>query len=152
MNNKSITFILVFAAGVIIGAVLVYLINSCSCRQESSHQQSHLVFTDTTEIHKVSATTANDYFKAYFLQPASVDSIKGFSISSAQFTAMKMIAESDSTVHGFRIYMGLNGNMPVRIVVGTGSPDRVESIYTTTDENCGLCPDICDDSSPIIEE
>ena len=102
-------------------------------------------------IYQIDTTTANDYFKAYFAAPW-VDSLKAFTINRHQFNAMKLIAENDTSVHGFRIYMGLNGQTPVRMVVGTGSPDKLNTIYVTDNVESGPCPDICDNESPIIDK
>jgi hypothetical protein len=63
---------------------------------------------------------------------------------------MKIIAARDTSVHGFRIYMGQNGKSQVRVVVGTGSPDKVDNIFVTTDEKSGPCPEVCDDENDIL--
>jgi hypothetical protein len=82
------------------------------------------------------------------LKPLTVVGLRAFTINFDQFNAMKIIAGRDSTVHGFRIYMGMDKKTPVRMVVGTGSPDKTENIYLTDSDESGPCPEVCDDSGP----
>ena len=142
--------LLTFVAGAIIGAAIVWMLCNCCCKTSCSTQQDNAK-SDTTGIRQISVETANSYFRAYMNNPVSVDTVKAFSINAEQFSAMKLIAQSDSTVHGFRIYMGMDSLAAVRIVVGTGSPDRTKTIYVTTDFGSGLCPYICDKSTPITK-
>ncbi len=108
---------------------------------------------DTTAIHHIGVKKANTLFKAYLANtPFVTDTLRAFTINMQQFDAMKLIAYRDSSVHGFRIYMGLDSLTPVRMVVGTGSPDKTDQIYQTTDACSGPCPHICDESSPIMEK
>ena len=158
--NKGI-ILLTFFAGLILGAALLWLLEGRCCKSvclipEKSNTGGGLsrpIFTDTTGVDTISAHTANSYFKNYYAHPDTVIGIKGFSITAKQFVAMKKIADADTSVHGFRIYFGKDAAMnPVRIVVGTGSPDKADEAYVTDAQDCGPCPNICDDSSPIIKE
>jgi hypothetical protein len=149
MKNKTTMFLLALFIGAIIGAAICWMLCNCCCQSQCTSITDSP--GDTTAIHQVSVTTANTYFRTYFNNPVSVDSLKAFSINNDQFTAMKLIAASDSTVHGFRIYMGMDSLTPVRIVVGTGSPDKTNMIYITNDLNSGPCPWACDSQSPISD-
>lgn len=151
MNNKWILFVLTLAAGVIIGAAIAWMLCNCCCKTSCCTQKCGIP-SDTTGIRPISVQTANTYFKTYLTSFISVDTVKGIAINADQFAAMQLIANSDTSVHGFRIYMGMDSITPVRMVVGTGSPDKVRTIYVTTDENSGICPRVCDNESPIIEE
>ena len=151
MKNKTTMLLLTFFAGAIIGAAIVWLSCICCCKSSCCPGQCAIA-ADTTGLLKVNDSAANVYFKAYLTSPDSVIPFKAFTINYKQFNAMKLIANADSTVHGFRIYMGMNNRTPVRLVVGTGSPDKVSTIYMTTDEGSGPCPYVCDDSSPITDK
>jgi hypothetical protein len=150
MKNKMTMFLLTFVAGAIIGAAIVWMLCNCCCKTSCCSQQGKEK-SDTTGIREISVQTANAYFKAYLNYPISVDTMQAYSINPEQYNAMKLIAASDPTVHGFRIYNGMDSLTPVRIVVGTGSPDRTKVIYATSDAGSGLCPYICDKSSPITK-
>ena len=143
--------LLAFVAGVVIGAAILWMICNCCCKQSCSRTPVPEPIIDSAAMRKVSVQQANTYFHAYFNSPVSVDSLKGFTINFQQFEAMKAIANIDSTVHGFRIYMGMDSNTPVRLVVGTGTPDHTDNIYVTSDVDSGPCPHICDDTSPITQ-
>lgn len=151
MKNKTTLLLLTFAAGAIIGAAIVWMLCNCCCKTICCSQNNWIV-GDTTKIHLISVKKANTCFKTYLNTPESADTVKAFSINADQFTAMKLIAKSDPTVHGFRIYMGIDSITPVRMVVGTGSPDKVNIIYVTSDVSSGLCPHICDKTSPIMDK
>jgi hypothetical protein len=149
MKNKT-TILLAFLAGAIIGAVIVWMSCTYCCKTRCCSQQCSMV-PDTTGLTLITVQQANTFFKDYMNHPDTVKrTLRAFTINYEQFRAMKIIDREDSTVHGFRIYMGMNGMTPVRMVVGTGSPDKVAYIYATTDESSGPCPDVCDDQSPII--
>ena len=145
------TLLLTFVAGAIIGAAIVWMLCNCCCKTSCCTDQSK-VKSDSTGVSPISVETANAYFKAYLNSPISVDTVKAFTVNFEQYNAMKIIAAGDSTVHGFRIYMGVNGQSPVMMVVGTGSPDKVNSILSTPAKNSGPCPYACDKTSPIMAQ
>jgi hypothetical protein len=150
MKNKTTMLLLPFVAGAIIGAAIVWMLGNCCCKTSCSTQDDNLT-TDTTRIRQIKVGIANKYFKNYLEHFDRVDTFKAFSITPDQFTAMKMIAKGDTSVHGFRIYMGMIDSLtPVRMVVGTGSPDKVNAIYTTNALGAGPCPWVCDKASPIM--
>lgn len=137
--------------GAIAGAAIAMLLSTCCCHR--SCPTDHCVLPpDSTGLTHVDTTKANTFFKAYMLTPQSIDTLKAFSINLAQFNAMKLIMQHDSTVHGFRIYMGKDSSVNVRMVVGFGSPEKVDYIYQTSEENSGPCPDVCDLTSPIMDK
>jgi hypothetical protein len=151
MKNRTTLLLLTFAAGVIIGAVIVWMLCNCCCKTSCCSNQATFI-GDPAGLKKISVTKANSFFKTYIKNPLSVDTLKAFTINAEQFNAMTMIVKADSTVHGFRIYMGADSLTPVRMVVGTGSPDKTNLIYATSDLNSGPCPHVCDKSSPIMDK
>jgi hypothetical protein len=151
MKNRTTLLILTFAAGAIIGAAIVWMLCICCCKTSCcSHQTSFI--GDTTGIRKISVPTANSFFKNYLESPTSVDTLIAFTINAEQYNSMVMIAKSDPTVHGFRIYMGIDSvKTPVMMVVGTGSGDKGNPVYGTSSLNSGPCPRVCDRTSPIVK-
>jgi len=150
MNQKFIYPLLYVIAGMVLGAIIAWMVFNCCCGTKCPAKPGDTDDPVTLGYQQIDTITANNYFKAYMNNP-HVDTLWGFTINSSQFSAMKQIAEGDTSVHGFRIYMGNDSRGPVRMVVGTGSPDKVGTIYVTTDEASGPCPDMCDDESPIID-
>ena len=148
MKNKNHILILAFVAGLIAGSAIVWALCDYCCKKSCSNGNN--IKEDTSAIRKITVKEARQYFLNYLAQPVSLDTLKAFSISDDQFTAMKLIDLGDTSVHGFRIYMGMDDKSPVGIVIGTGSPDRVNIIYATPANNSGPCPKLCDDSSPIM--
>jgi hypothetical protein len=150
MKNKTTVVISSFILGVLIGGIVIWI--TCFKCMHCCCPSTCEVPIDTSDISRIQQGTANSYFLNYLIhKPIHVDTLKALSISGAQFRAMKIIAK-DTSVHGFRIYMGLDKKQtPVRMVVGTGSPDKTETIYITSDEGSGLCPFICDDKSDIMQ-
>ena len=151
MKNKMSLLVTVFIVGALIGGTIVWM--SCFCFTKCCPGTTCGTGLDTTGIYRVSVKKANNYFRAYMdTNTIHVDTLKAFTINSEQFVAMQLIS-SDTSVHGFRIYMGKDDRgKPVRIVVGTGSPDKLDKIYVTSDEASGPCPFSCDVSSPIMED
>ena len=135
--------------GAIIGAAIVWMLYNCCCHT-SCGQKRCVLSPDSTGVKHINVTAANTLFKAYLALPHGVDTVKAFSINLKQFNAMKLILQHDSTVLAFRVYFGMDSLVPVRMVVGFGSPEREDYIYETPAENCGLCPVICDAASPIM--
>ncbi len=155
MKNKPFLLAFTFIAGAIIGAAIFWMICNYCCHktscQKSCCEKHCAMVPDTSGIRQIDVPTANGYFRAYLKAPKGVDTLKAFTINLEQFNAMKVIAREDTSVHGFRIYMGLDIKTPIRMVVGTGSPDKTKKIIVTSDVNSGACPDICDKSSPIMQ-
>jgi hypothetical protein len=149
MKNKITMLLLSLFAGMIIGAAIVWMLFNCCCKSSCCRHECG-VKSDTTGIFQISVQTANTYFKAYLNDFESVDTLKAFSINLQQLNAMNLIAKSDPSVNGFRIYMGIDGKTPVRMVVGTGSPDKTGLIYSTNEVSSGPCPRLCDEASQIM--
>jgi len=151
MKNKMSLLVTVFIVGALIGGAILWI--SCFCFNKFCPRPNHETGQDTTGIYRITVEKANNYFRAYMdTNTIHVDTLKAFTINSEQFVAMQLIS-SDTSVHGFRIYMGKDEKgKPVRMVVGTGSPDKVDKIYVTSDEASGPCPFSCDVSSPIMED
>jgi hypothetical protein len=150
MNNKITISVLTFVAGAIIGAIIVWMLNKNTSRQIDTPPGP--ITADTAGMHLIPKTVANTYFKAYLTSFLSIDTLKAFTINAQQFNAMNRIARNDSTVLGFRIYFGKNGQTPIKMVVGFGSPDHYQNIYVTRDEGSGPCPIACDYESTIMEK
>ncbi len=148
MKNKTTLIVSAFLLGLLIGCAACWC--ALSCCKHGRCSQTCGVQVDSTGIDKIEVGKAGEYFSNY-MDSAVVQQVpfKAFAVNKAQFNAMKLLSR-DTTVHGFRIYMGRDekGN-PVRLVVGTGSPDQTDEIYLTTDANSGPCPDFCDDLSQI---
>jgi len=104
----------------------------------------------------VSATVANGYFKNYMASAVSVNQvIKGFTVDKNQLEAMNNIAKENTTLRGFRIYMGKDNNAnPVSIVVGIDGKglDAVNNTIYNVNSPGNPCPPVCDVASPIIKD
>jgi hypothetical protein len=147
MKNKTTILVLTFVAGAIIGAAIVWLLCCNCCKKECVSKPPEVKF-DSTGITRITAQKAKLLSQTYMFSPLTVVGLKAFTINFDQFNAMKIIAGRDSTVHGFRIYMGMDKKTPVRMVVGTGSPDKTDDIYLTDSDDSGPCPEVCDDAGP----
>ena len=151
MKNKTTLLLLTFAAGAIIGAAILWMLGNCCCKTSCCSHETTFI-GDPSGLQKISVKEANSFFKTYIESPLSVDTLKAFTINAEQFNAMTLIVKADPKVNGFRIYMGMDSLTPVRMVVGTGSPDKTNLIYETTDLSSGPCPHVCDISSPIMDK
>ncbi len=105
----------------------------------------------------ITATQANNYCKNYMSKSEPLNQVvKGFTVDKAQLSAMNTIAAENSSLTGFRIYMGKdNNNAKIGIVVGTDGNGRdavSNSIFNTDSPSSGPCPTICDNNSPIISD
>ena len=104
----------------------------------------------------VSVAVANGYFKNYMASAVSVNQvIKGFTVDKNQLEAMNNIAKENTTLRGFRIYMGRDNNAnPVSIVVGIDGKglDAVNNTIYNTNSPGNPCPPVCDVASPIIKD
>ena len=117
-----------------------------------------LLFNDeiirTGEI--VKANVAHASFIRYYDQADTLNArLKGFMIDNSQFLVMKQLAENNSSLYGFRMYMGIDdANSKVCLLVGVDAEgkDITSAIYSVLTERMGPCPNICDDTSPITSE
>ncbi len=155
MKNKFTWIIVTFLLGIIIGGTIVWLCCCCCCKKSCDQhcQMLKKPLSLKTEPKLIDVPTANNYFHTYLLAPVSVDTLKAFTINLEQFYAMELILNTDTSVHGFRIYMGADSipTNQVMMVVGTGSPDKPGTIYSTKPAGSGPCPLMCDKGSPITK-
>jgi hypothetical protein len=155
MKNNYSKMILFFLAGLIIGGAIVWFFLCGCCNKKCDHYckggKSDVNIPVPVSIDTI---TANNYFINYMLSPEGVDTLKAFAVNLAQYNAMSLILDADNTVQGFRIYMGATdttGSGRITMIVGFGTPDHTETIYSTDSEGSGICPYICDETSPIIQ-
>jgi hypothetical protein len=153
MKNNFAKMILLFLAGLLIGGAIVWLC-FCGCCKKQCEQQCQVVkpLRMQSEPVPIDTTTAKLYFHNYMNSPVSVDTVKALVLNLEQYYAMGLILNADSTVMGFRIYMGATDSTntnPVMMVVGYGTPDHTTTIYSTSKPGSGLCPTLCDVNSPI---
>ena len=88
--------------------------------------------------------------------------LKGFYLDILQFYAMKELANVNTTLSGFRIYLGKESktndrNGIVGIVVGVDSHGKdaclsTDKIYKTSSMKSGPCPYMCDETSQITHQ
>jgi hypothetical protein len=156
MKNNFTKMIFLFLAGLLVGGAIVWLCFCGCCNKHCDHKclvvKPPLMKNDPVSIDTV---TAKNYFHNYMLSPVSVDTLKALVVNLEQYHAMSLILNADPKVMGFRIYMGATdttGTTPVMMVVGFGTPDHTETIYTTSADDSGTCPFICDVDSPITNE
>jgi hypothetical protein len=150
MKNKSTWFFSVFFLGVFVGggAIWMWLI----CYPNCCGAGSCGLPTDTTGVSRLSVENARRYFHNYSdTNTEQIGTLTAFAINADQYAAMQILAR-DTTVHGFRLYMGRDDKgKPVRIVVGTGSPEKSNVILVTDDAGSGPCPYCCDEESEIMK-
>jgi hypothetical protein len=156
MKNKYSMMALTFLIGVIVGGGIIWLTLCCCCKKhcERNSECCHNTIINT-DPKQIDVPTANLYYHNYMKHPLSVDSLRAFTITLEQYQAMNLIlkAEPVNSVHGFRFYLGNKkiGDEPVIMVVGTGSPDKTGSIFSTPAAGSGPCPYVCDHGSPITK-
>lgn len=154
MKNKFTWMVLPFLIGLLIGGGIVWLCYCGCCKKQCGRQcQGAKPASMQKDLKLIDASTANNYFHTYLLSPVSVDTLKAFAVNLEQYYTMGLILNADTSVHGFRIYMGADSipSNPVMMVVGTGSPDKTGKIYRTSAIGSGPCPYFCDKSSPITK-
>lgn len=149
MKDISAKMVATFVAGLILGGVIVWFLFCCKkdCHENIGKGPN------LPEPVLIDVSTANAYFSTYMLSPDTVSPFKAFAVNLMQYNAMKKILEVDTTVKGFRIYMGAADTTKsgrVSIVVGFGTPDHTATVYSTDMEDSGTCPFICDEDSPIV--
>lgn len=152
MKNNSTKMILTFLAGLLIGGAVIWFFFCGCCKKSCEHYSQIGNFPQPVTI---DTTTAQTYFANYMLSPINVDTLKAFAVNLAQYNAMRMILDNDTTVTGFRIYMGATDTTHtsmINMVVGFGTPDHYTSIYATDSEESGPCPFVCDETSPITRD
>jgi len=105
MKNNSTKMILLFLAGLIIGAAIVWLCFGGCCKKHCDHQcQVVKPRMMKMEPVKIDTIVAKNYFHNYLFSPVSVDTLKALAINLEQYHAMSLILNADSTVTGFRIF------------------------------------------------
>ena len=149
--------VLTFLIGVLVGGGIIWLTLNCCCKKQCENQDECCLNTIIkTDPDKIDVKTANKYFHNYYKNPIHVDSLKGFTITMELFQAMKVILkhEEKKSVHGFTFYFGnkKEGSDPVIMIVGTGSPEKPGSIYSTPVAGSGPCPYVCDHGSQITNK
>jgi hypothetical protein len=150
MKSKTTMLLLTFFAGALIGAGVFWLSCNYCCKTSCCPGKCEIPI-DTAGIDKISLETASAYYQNYIQDPVKVDTLKAITISEDEFKAMKLIAMRDSTVRGFRIYMGKIDSVTYsRIMVGTGTFDILGNIYSTSAKVSRVCPPICDIYRPFF--
>ncbi len=100
----------------------------------------------------ISAPQANSAFKTYMTKPEIIcDTIKGYNITTEQVGVMYSMMSA--SLKGFRIYHGVDPStrQEIGIVVGVDlyGKDVASRVGSTVWGASGMCPIICDVSSPI---
>jgi hypothetical protein len=147
MNWKKFMLPMVtFVSGVVIGIGTMALISHPCTSDNISEAGITLIAPGDAN------TLVNNYAGSEDKVPT--EPVKGFYLDTTQLNAMRIIGRQNSSLPGFRIYLGKNSsNLIQGIVVGVdnrGMDVYTGKIYTTTSPNCGPCPWVCDVSSPII--
>jgi hypothetical protein len=152
MKNNLPLMVLFFLVGLVIGGAIIWL---CLGHEPKKHCEHHgcciTVPLTKAEPQLIDVLTAKQYFQAYLSSPLKIDTLKAFAVNLEQYKAMGKIINADTTVKGFRIYLGAMEKRatPVMMVVGFGTPDHTGMIYSTSSEDSGPCPILCDKDSPI---
>ena len=145
-TNKKFFTAAVFFTGLVLGISIMGLLAFTSAPSTPAPGPA---------INPVSSTDANLYFKNYLAGAATFNQvIKGFTIDKTQLNAMNIIAAENSTLTGFRIYMGKdNKSLNIAIIVGINSngKDAVTNTIYKTDAPGNPCPPVCDATSPIVQ-
>lgn len=100
------------------------------------------------------AAIANGFYHKY-ADHATAIVMKGINIDKEALEAMNTL-KGNPLVNSFRIYFGVdNGGAKIGIIVGVNSANKdiiiTNGIYETNSLNFGPCPDLCDNTSPIIQ-
>jgi hypothetical protein len=105
------------------------------------------------DVSKISVSEANTLFKNYYQSATPTTTVfKGFALNREELTALNNLLTENSSLSGFRIYMGKDvTSASVGIVVGVNSSgkDVTASIYQSVAVGSGPCPTICDVNSAI---
>jgi len=140
--------VLTFLAGIFVGLSLFAIL---SFTRGAAHPTAPPPPTS------IDAATANQLFLNYIARATKLnDTIKGFDLNKDLLAAMNLILANNSTVSGFRIYIGTDASRNrVGIVVGFDASGKDitsgnNAIYQTDGSNLSPCPPICDSQSPII--
>jgi hypothetical protein len=144
-TNKIGLSVLPFFLGAVLGFSLFAMV---------SFTRADAPVNSPPEPDSISATDANVLLKRYLVTATtSPTPIKAFYIDLKQLDAMKLLLNKNSTLAGFRVYLGKTpGNNQVGIVVGVdnrGLDVATKTIYRTDSPQSGPCPTVCDASSPI---
>jgi hypothetical protein len=148
MKTYSISqMVLACCAGLVVGVVATVVVYS-------------FISTGTEEFPgtSVSADEAKAYYEKYMASPDTVcDTIKAFNVTKEQLGAMNDISSSyrdpSNPLMSFRIYKGVDASgASISILVGVDgtNKDQPSEIRTTAWGTSGLCPTVCDPSSPVV--
>jgi hypothetical protein len=145
MKKNQITLMaLTFISGIVLGVSAIGLFSFTNAENPSA---------PAAVVTKINVTEANTLFKNYYQSTAPTTNIfKGFALTKEELTALNSLLTENSSLVGFRIYMGKSVTLStVGIVVGVNSAgkDVTTSIYQSPAVGSGPCPTICDSSSPI---
>jgi hypothetical protein len=102
----------------------------------------------------VNIETARAFHQSYYTGARTPESaVRSYSINMDQYQAMSQLLGENASLGGFRVYFGKNNrNEDVSMVLGTsGGKDVAASIFLTSPLAAGLCPSICDMSSPMLQ-
>jgi hypothetical protein len=145
MKNKDFLWkFMIFFVGVGVGVVGFWAIDA-------------LIFTPgplpvTDCATKISVDVAHKYSQDYLDRVTTpTEKIKGFTVDNCMINTMNSMLSTNPTPAGFRIYLGHNGSDPCWIICGLdqGGADITGTIFNGKANNAGLCPTLCDGTSPI---
>ena len=142
---RKVLPVMTFVLGVGTGIMMIVLL-SFSKSPVPAESPQVLRPIDTTE-----AQTLLRHYLSSTTIPAMP--VKGFFLDMQQLDAMNRLSRENTTLTGFRIYLGKDANnVVVGIVVGVnnrGSDAVSNTIYKTESSRSGPCPPVCDITSPI---
>lgn len=102
---------------------------------------------------KISVADAHTYSQNYYnATTVPAEKIKGFVIDKTLLNGMNNLLTSATTATGFRIYFGTNasgGGVWIMCAMDPNGGDMTANVLSGTSNTVGLCPKICDASSPI---
>ena len=146
MKSKRITvMILTFVSGLVIGCVLIgmfWFTSGCSAAGGLATPEP------------ISLPAAKALYQSYLAgKPFMVNgALKSFMVDKQQYEAMKMIADKDPNITGFRLYFGKDTKGDYIVVIGVGNNGEVYSsttMFSTIVGKGSPCPPICDQNSQM---
>jgi hypothetical protein len=147
MKKNQLTLMAVtFISGAILGIAALGLYSFTTTGPDPAFQVQSLT--------KISAKDAQTLMKNYLGGAVATSGVvRGFALNKDQLAAMNQLAKENTTLTGFRVYLGYDDNSnSVGIIVGISSSgqDVTSSIYKTAFKGSGPCPTICDGASSLI--
>jgi hypothetical protein len=107
-------------------------------------------------VNTITVPQAISYFKnALRVATPCSGVINGVTLDKNDLTAMSSLLTTFPNLAGFRVYNGIDDSgAKIAIIVaidnnGANGTDLTTTIYSATSTRMGLCPPICDQSSPI---